>query len=264
VVLSDVWLDSPAAMAQLATLLAGYESVGAQTVGSGRTAVPRASFFTFVLCGNFTSGGLSSGGAAAPPTGSGLKQGFHDLAVLLQRTPMLAEHAHFVLVPGPGDPSIGTPDVLPRAPLSSYLTAELQQSLGHVELAASPCRLNLCGQTVVVHREELLVKARRACVLPPDTSDGFTLNHHLVKSVVDQAHLCPLPQAEAAVYWQLDHAMWLHPAPDVLVLCDRQQQFQHTYEETLAFNPGAFASDLSWIVYRPATKQAEASSLEAA
>ena len=82
---------------------------------------------------------------------------------------------------------------------------------------------------------------------------------HLVKSLVDQAHLCPLPQAEAAVYWQHDHAMWLHPAPDVLILADRQHQFQLTYEETLAFNPGGFASGESWFVYRPATKEAEQS-----
>ena len=139
----------------------------------------------------------------------------------------------------------------------------LQQSLGHVELSASPCRLQLCGQNVVIHREELLVKARRACVLAPDTSDGTTLNHPLVQSLADQAHLCPLPPAEAAVYWQLDHTLWLHPAPDVLVLCDRQQQFQHTYEETLAFNPGAFSSDLSWTVYYPGSKKVEESSLEA-
>ena len=143
-------------------------------------------------------------------------------------------------------------------------TSELQAALGHLELASSPCRMLLCGQTVVVHREELLVKARRACVLPPDTSGGYSLNQHLIKSVVDQAHLCPLPQSEAAVYWQLDHSMWLHPAPDVLVLCDRQPQFQHTYEETIGINPGAFASDLSWFVYRPETREAEPSSLETA
>ena len=46
-------------------------------------------------------------------------------------------------------------------------------------------------------------------------------------------------------------------------LADRQQQYQHTYEETLAFNPGGFAADLSWMVYRPGNREAEASSLEA-
>ena len=57
----------------------------------------------------------------------------------------------------------------------------------------------------------------------------------------------------------------LHPAPDVLILADRQPQYQHVYDPTgtLAFNPGAFASDLSFMVYRPSTKEVEASSLEA-
>jgi DNA polymerase epsilon subunit 2 len=122
-------------------------------------------------------------------------------------------------------------------------------------------RLSLCGQTIVIHREELLVKARRACVLPPVSEADESLNEHLLKTVVDQGHLCPLPPAESAVYWQYDHALWLHPAPDVLVLADRQHQYQHAYEETLGFNPGAFASEFSWMVYRPGTRAVEASSL---
>ena len=67
---------------------------------------------------------------------------------------------------------------------------------------------------------------------------------------------------QAAIYWEFDHAMWLHPSPDVLVLCDKQQQWQHTYEDTQAFNPGSFVNDSSWMVYRPAGKELEASSLE--
>ena len=43
VVLSDVWLDSPSVLSQLATLFEGYEAVGSATVGSGRAAVPLAS-----------------------------------------------------------------------------------------------------------------------------------------------------------------------------------------------------------------------------
>ena len=131
------------------------------------------------------------------------------------------------------------PPKVPRAPLSHHMASDVMQAVGHCELASSPARLVLCGQTIVVHREELLVKARRSCVLPPDTTSatpaaaapsqssqsqpassegghggggGLSLNQHLVKSVVDQAHLCPLPPSEAAVYWQLDHALWLHPA----------------------------------------------------
>ena len=56
--------------------------------------------------------------------------------------------------------------------------------------------------------------------------------------------------------------MWLHPSPDVLVLADRHDQYQLPYEETLAFNPGSFASDFAWMVYRPCARmEAERSSL---
>ena len=104
------------------------------------------------------------------------------------------------------------------------------------------------------------MKARRACVLPPHADYG-PLHAQLVKTVVDGAHLCPLPQAEAAVYWQHDHALWLHPAPEVLVLADRGNQYDVEYEDTLAFNPGAFATTFSWQVYYPSTRKAEVSSL---
>ena len=77
-----------------------------------------------------------------------------------------------------------------------------------------------------------------------------------------QAYLCPLPPSEAPVYWEKDAAMWLHPAPDVLVIADRQEQFQHVYEETLAYNPGSFGASNHWMVYRPAAREAEASSLD--
>jgi DNA polymerase epsilon subunit 2 len=258
VVLSDVHLDEPAVLAQLGRLFAGYEQVGAGQVGSGRTAVPLATFFTFVLCGNFTS----AAHAAATAHAADLRSLFDNLAALLAKTPLLARHAHFVFVPGPDDATLGGVDVLPRASLPRSLCGELVDGLSHAHLTTSPARLILCGQTVVVHREEVLVKARRACVLPPPADADEALNEHLLKTLVDQAHLCPLPPAEAAVYWQYDHALWLHPAPDVLILADRQHQFQHTYEETLAFNPGAFAADFAWMVYRPSNRQVEASSLE--
>ena len=84
---------------------------------------------------------------------------------------------------------------------------------------------------------------------------------HLVKTLLDQAHLNPLPPTESAAYWKHDHALWLHPAPEVLVLADRGNQYDVEYEDTLAFNPGAFATTFSWQVYYPETRKAEVSSL---
>ncbi len=260
-------------------MLSGYESVGKQTVGSGPAAAPLASFFTFALCGNFASPHL----AAATARPSQLKSNFKELARLLARFPTLAKHAHFVLVPGPDDPTVGAADVLPRAQLSASMAAPVSEAVANVTLGTSPTRLLICGQEVVVMREELLVKARRACVLPPkqrraraddgaddgaDADDGdggddeCDLNFQLVKSVIDQAYLCPLPPTEAAVFWERDTALWLHPSPDVLVIADRQEQFVRSYEETAAFNPSSFAAAAQWMVYRPASREAEPSALQ--
>ena len=143
VVLSDVWLDSPTVLTQLETLLGGYESVGSEMIGSGKTATPLASFFTFVLCGNFTSAGLAAtGGAPAATHGSTIASHFRQLAQLLAKTPTLAKHAHFVLVPGPDDPCIGAADVLPRAQLPSFIAADLLQTVGHLELMSCACTLS--------------------------------------------------------------------------------------------------------------------------
>lgn len=261
VVLSDLFLDQPAVLARIASLLEGYEQVGRQSVGSGRAAVPLASFFTFVLCGNFASSSLATSNAR-PST---LSEHFAELAKLINANRTLAKHSHFVLVPGPDDATVGAADVLPRAPLSASMTESLTTAATgaeHMTLATAPCRLSVCGQDIVILREDLLVKARRACVLPPCTEEEPDLNVHLVKSVLDQAYLAPIPKSESAVFWEKDHSLWLHPSPDVLVLADRQEQFQHVYEETLAFNPGSFSSGAHWMVYRPAHKgEAEQSSL---
>lgn len=259
VVLSDVHLDQPATLEKLSVLFGGYESVGAQTVRCGRQTKPLASFFTFVLCGNFTSPALTAGTVRR----STLTALFGELGAIVGRCKTLSQHAQFVLVPGPADATVTSNEVLPRGHVPESMCAELRKRVANVELTSSPARLRLCGQTVVVFREDLLLKARRSCILPPaDDETTSDLNGHLVKTIVDQAHLCPLPLNEAAVAWQHDHALWLHPAPDVLVLADRHNQYSHTYHETLAFNPGTFVSDASWMVYRPGTREVEASALE--
>jgi len=74
----------------------------------------------------------------------------------------------------------------------------------------------------------------------------------LVKTLVDQAHLCPLPLHVRPVYWQHDQALRLYPLPDVLVLADRFDSYHLSYEGCTAFNPGSFMlSDFSFMVYWP-------------
>lgn len=46
-----------------------------------------------------------------------------------------------------------------------------------------------------------------------------------------------------------------------MILADYADQYSHTVDGCLAMNPGSFASDASFIVYRPATKRVEFSSV---
>ena len=83
------------------------------------------------------------------------------------------------------------------------------------------------------------------------------VTEHLVKTLVDQAHLCPLPLSVRPVHWAHDHALRLYPAPSMLVLADRSDQFSWRYEDCLAINPGSFPTDFSFVVYRPASDEIE-------
>ena len=129
--------------------------------------------------------------------------------------------------------------------------------------SSNPARIILCGQEIVIFREELLARMRRAAVLPPNEDATNGLPQHLTETLIHQAHICPLPLTEAAVYWQLDPSLWLHPAPDVIVVAARVSAYQHTYPstDTCAFNPGAFATDFAWMVYSPGDRTLAPSSL---
>jgi DNA polymerase epsilon subunit 2 len=58
---------------------------------------------------------------------------------------------------------------------------------------------------------------QRHLVLPPDLSeDSPQLVEQLVKSILDQGHLFPLPAHSKPIHWELDHAMRLFPLPQLV------------------------------------------------
>jgi DNA polymerase epsilon subunit 2 len=96
----------------------------------------------------------------------------------------------------------------------------------------------------------------------PSEWERRPLFRHLAATLVQQAHLAPLPLAQLPVYWEHDHAMRLYPAPHCLVLGDRtEQQALAKFEDTELVNPGCFADDGSFAVYRPATREVEFSAV---
>ena len=113
--------------------------------------------------------------------------------------------------------------------------------------------LEYLGGSVAYDLKAAAAKAatRRDLALGPKSKlDGAALNASL-----DELDL----RAKAvAPFWV---GPGVDPAPEVLVLADRGNQYDVEYEDTLAFNPGAFATTFSWQVYFPSTRKAEESSL---
>jgi DNA polymerase epsilon subunit 2 len=107
---------------------------------------------------------------------------------------------------------------------------------------------------------------RRNAILPllqqRGSEEETPITEHLVKTIMDQGHLCPIPQAVRPVHWEYDNALRIYPLPDVVILADHYNQYDSCYEDTIAFNPGSFPADFSFVVYRPATRVTEFSRID--
>lgn len=197
VVLADVWLDRPAVMAKLETLFEGFKDI-----------VPTA----FVFTGNYMSRPFASTAEDALK----LQQSFQGLARLILRYKALALQSQWIFSRGPADG--GGPLVFPQFALPDFFVASLKQKLPKVTFTTNPFRLRWCNVRITLFRENLLAKMRRHTLFPH--LQQFEQPPHVVlaRTLVEQSHLCPLPQAIAPVYWNLDQAMQLYPIPDLLVL----------------------------------------------
>ena len=246
VVLSDVWLDQQRTFDRLEKMFDAYD---AQDVIPG----------LIVFMGDFTSTpfGLTHCDFTA------YKEGFDRLADMLEDYPRLRQESRFVFVPGPGDPGLNA--ALPRPGLQPSLVGALLEKVPRARFASNPAKIRYFSQDLVFFRDDLQAKMRRNCLIPPDdgklpeddAADGGASDavfKHLAATLVQQAHLCPLPITQNPIYWEYDHALWLYPAPNGIFLGDRTgQQALVNFEQTALSNPGCFADDGSFLVYRPAT-----------
>ncbi|KAJ2772236.1 DNA-directed DNA polymerase epsilon, subunit B [Coemansia nantahalensis] len=236
VFLSDVWLDRPETMDALQTLFEGFS----------HAAPPIA----FVLAGDFASRPFVAGSGDTAQ----YRDNMAALGQLIAGFPEIARRSHFVFVPGGNDP--WGQGALPRPRIAEHFAQRLESRLAHVTFATNPCRIRYCTHEIVVFREDLLKRVRRNCVLPPAESSDIV--KHLVRTVVDQGHLCPLPQRVRPIYWAYDHAMRLYPVPDVLVLADRFDPYSVSYEGCHCINPGSFSGgDHSFFMYFPVSRTSQ-------
>jgi DNA polymerase epsilon subunit 2 len=245
VTFSDVHLDNPAVFEKIKTVFDGFDRVG---------TVPQL----FMFLGNFTSRPFGQG----KDDGAHFKRYFDELGDLIKAYPAFLKGSRFVFVPGPTDPGAG--NVLPRQPLPQFFTDGIRAKVANVEFTSNPCRIRYYTQEIVVCRQNILNKMRRHCVVPPadNTADqAGVIAEHLVKTLMDQSHLCPLPMTVQPVYWNYDNALRLYPLPDLLILGDYYDQFHYRYQNCAVLNPGSFPTDFSFICYRPSNRGIEFSSV---
>jgi DNA polymerase epsilon subunit 2 len=82
----------------------------------------------------------------------------------------------------------------------------------------------------------------------------------MVKTLMEQSHLSPLPLHASPIYWWFDHALRLYPLPDTLILGDQYAHFTVEYEGVSCFNPGSFmSSGFHFMVYWLAARKPELS-----
>ena len=235
--LSDVNLDNPKVMEKLSTLFTGYAE-----------DPPTA----FVFMGNFSSKPYG------PSRNQKIKETFVALGDLILGFPDLASKSQFLFLPGPQDPSQA--NIMPRPPLPNTIVSGVSERIRGAHFCSNPARIQFCTQEIVVFCEDIMSKLCRNCIKFP--SESTKLTTHFVRTVLSQAHLCPLPLHVRPVYWQYDHALRLYPLPDLVVLGDKCDPFTESHNGCTVTNVGSFVkSKFEFKLYLPSSNTVEDSKI---
>ncbi|EJD01129.1 epsilon DNA polymerase [Fomitiporia mediterranea MF3/22] len=240
--LSDVWLDHPETFVGLASIF-------------DRCIEAEAIPLVFILCGNFTSRGIAQGNGREIQS---YQENFDRLADLIASYPIIARNTHFVFVPGPLD--ITANSVLPRRPLLSSFVGKLNSKLAKAHFLSNPCRIKCFGQEIVVYREDMMARMLRNLVgVKPDVQND-DMKRFLVQSIIDQAHLSPFTKNVQPILSEYDHTLRLYPMPSAVILADKYEGYELTYEGCHVFNPGSFiGNSFGFYTYFPSKHRSESS-----
>jgi DNA polymerase epsilon subunit 2 len=245
-IFSDVWLDDPSVLLNIQSAL----------IGTRQMITQRSKLLGVIFMGNFVSprfrGDLDTynqsfakfGELLAPRSGPGL----------------LPAGCQILFVPGPTDPS-PSPDCLPRPRLSTALQEALfsASTLQHdkVKFSSSPCRIRYLSKEIVLFREDVSSRMRRHSVVNATSHDAESFVGLLIRTLLDQGHLFPLPLPLQPTFWDFDHALHLYPLPDTLVLCESFAKYSFVHEGCNVFNAGSFSTDGSFAFFYPSKNETE-------
>ncbi|KAG7528621.1 hypothetical protein FFLO_06044 [Filobasidium floriforme] len=242
VVLSDVWLDHPKTIPALKRMFEGYGQAEFRP-------------YAFVLCGNFSMKGWMGAGSM-----NAYIAGFKALAEAIAGFPTLSQHSQFIFIPGPTDP--WSSSTLPRPPIPDSFVEPIRAKVPKATFTSNPARLKYFDQEIVIFREDLMGRMLRNIVQIKDGTEGANMKRYLVQTILDQTHLSPLPIQVRPTIWEWDHALRLYPMPTTVILADKYERYDLTYEGCHVFNPGSFVGNsFEWSVYYPATGKSESSAL---
>jgi len=247
-VLSDVFLDDPKVLKNLRNILEVFST-------NPELEIPKLFAFT----GNFCS--IPFGEGKGQCGASAYAELLTNFGSLLADFPRILNESEILVIPGPEDPG-PTSNVLPRHPIPKFYRKDMMNVLHEacenvrITFSTNPCRVRFYTQQIVFYRDEIVNKMRRFAIQPPD-EEKFDIADHLARTMLQQAHLCPLPFQAKPVLWQYDGALRLYPAPHIVFACQSSAQSRAEYNGCQVFNPGSFSMDYSFMLYMPASKYAD-------
>lgn len=235
--LSDCWFDNLKVMSKLKTLFTGYNDFPPLAI---------------VFIGEFLSNPYGH------EHSSQLKIALTNLGEIINQFKKLKDTTKFIFVPGRGDPAAA--NILPRPAIPNSITKEIRDRVGDsVIFTTNPCRIQYCTQEIVIIRQDLVMKMCRNSIHFPESGD---IPDHLMKTLLSQCTLSPLPLGVQPVYWKHVNALGLYPVPDLIVVADHFQPYARTYQDCQMINPGSFPrTEFSFKVYVPGTRTVEDSQI---
>ncbi|KAJ3262622.1 DNA-directed DNA polymerase epsilon, subunit B [Boothiomyces macroporosus] len=208
--------------------------------------------FLFIFIGNFQSTSYVHSAAAATT----YRENFDQLANIISKYPLISQNSHFIFIPGPNDP-FG--NMYSKPPIPAQYCKKLLSKVKNVTLASNPCRIKYCKKDILIFREDMMnIMVRNAAIPVPNDN----IEKHLISTILDQGFLLPVPAEVKPIVISHYNAMLVYPLPDLVILADKFEAYQHEYEECQVVNPGSFPNNqFQFAVYQPAVGLVEPSIL---
>ena len=286
IVISDIHMDKPQVVEKLKTIFREFDTKCTNTNDNDDNFRDKQPL-VFILIGSFLSQPFG-----VQNSHNLYDDAFKELGETISEFDNISKYAKFILVPGPTDPILSTSRPQRKLPERYQKLLKSFSKIKHITFVSNPFRLRYHTQELVFFRENLLRKMQRNTIISSQTKNDTDTNTNntnspssssssnddnnnndnhvegaqgndifkdLVKTILCQGHLLPLPLEARPIFWPLDHTLRLNPLPHLLILADHVDQFEHDVEGCKTANPGSLTTDGSFLIYYPSDQTMELS-----